>query len=149
MKRLLVSVFASLCLFGANNVFAQNNSPVGTWKTYDDKTGQEKSIVEITEEGGVLQGKVLEILTEPEGGENKLCDKCKGERKDQPVVGMTILWDLAQEGDEWKGGKILDPKNGKTYKSKLRVNEDGKEMEVRGFIGLSVIGRTQTWKRVE
>jgi len=149
MKHRLIIGCASLVLLAANVVLAQNTLPVGMWKTIDDKTGQDKSIVEITEQDGVLTGKVLEILTEPEGGKNKLCDKCKGERKDQPVVGMTILWGLARDGDDWKGGKILDPKNGKIYKSKLQVSDDGKELEVRGFIGLALIGRTQTWKRAE
>lgn len=149
MKKIIVSCISSLALFAGPLVFSQDASPVGTWKTLDDKTGQEKSIVEITEQSGVLEGKVLEILTEPEGGKNKLCDKCKGERKDQPVVGMTILWGLALDGDEWKGGKILDPKNGKIYKSKLKVTAGGNELDVRGYIGIAVLGRTQTWKRVE
>ncbi len=149
MKLTIIAGVTTLALVAVNFVFAQNTSPVGTWKTIDDKTGQEKSVVEITEQDGVLTGKVLEILTEPEGGKNKLCDKCKGERKDQPIVGMTILWDLTQDGDEWNGGHILDPKKGKTYKSKLTVNDAGNELNVRGFIGVAALGRTQTWKRVE
>ncbi|MEF9942731.1 MAG: DUF2147 domain-containing protein, partial [Burkholderiaceae bacterium] len=75
------------------------------------------------------------------------CDQCSGARKDQPVIGMTILWGLKNEGDEWTGGEILDPKNGKTYKAKAKLVDGGKKLEVRGFLGISLFGRTQTWVR--
>lgn len=122
------------------------DSPVGVWKTVDDKTGQDKSVIEITEQDGELSGKVIEVL-QSDQGPNPVCKECEGERHDQPVVGMTILWGLRQDGDEWSGGKILDPNNGKTYKCKMRLVEDGSKLEVRGFIGFSLLGRTQTWIR--
>ena len=128
---------------------AQSMTPVGLWKTIDDVTGNERSYVRIVEVAGELQGKVEKIFPFPGDDPENLCEKCEGERKNQPIVGMTILWGLKDEGETWKGGKILDPDNGKTYRCKMTVSDDGKELDVRGYIGISLIGRTQTWQRVE
>lgn len=122
-------------------------TPVGVWKTIDDETGKERSIVRITEMNGELQGVVEQIFDQPGDDPKHLCDKCKGDRKDKPIVGMTILWGLKHKGNEWSGGEILDPKKGKIYRCKLTPSEDGQQLNVRGFIGVSLIGRTQTWHR--
>jgi uncharacterized protein (DUF2147 family) len=130
-------------------VLAQASTPVGLWKTIDDATGKERSYVRIVEVNGELQGKVEKLFDFPGDDPEHLCDKCKGDRKDQPVIGMTILWGLKDEGKVWKGGEILDPDNGKTYRCKMTVSENGQELDVRGYIGISLIGRTQTWLRLE
>ena len=122
-------------------------SPVGTWKTIDDKTGKVKSVVQIAEANGELQGKVEKVFSPPAESENPVCDKCAGERKDKPVIGMTIMWGLKQDGDEYTGGQILDPAEGKIYKCKIKVEDGGHKLHVRGFIGFALIGRTQTWVR--
>ena len=119
--------------------------PVGRWKTYDDKTGALHGLVEITEEQGVLKGRILKSYDPLKP--NPTCDSCEGERKGQPVLGMVFLWGLTKQDEEFKGGFILDPDNGKVYKAKVRVDEGGKKLLVRGFIGISLIGRTQTWVR--
>ncbi len=124
-------------------------SPVGVWQTIDDKTGKERSIVRITEVNGELQGVVEQLFDQPGEDPKHLCKDCKGERKDKPIIGMTILWGLKQQGSEWSGGEILDPKNGKIYRCKMTPSEDGKQLNVRGFIGVSLIGRTQTWHRLQ
>lgn len=135
---LLVSGFAG----------AQDVSPIGTWKTIDDETGKPKSIVQISDVNGELQGKVEKVFSPPAESPNPVCDKCEGERKDKPVIGMTILWGLKKTGDrEYEGGQVLDPAKGKIYKAKLSVAEDGKKLQMRGFIGFALIGRTQTWVR--
>ena len=120
-------------------------SPTGRWRTFDDATGKEKSVVEIWEKGGKLFGKVVTVL-HPKVADPK-CDKCEGELKGLPVTGLTMLWDLKPDGDEYTGGRILDPENGKVYKCKVKVVEGGQKLKVRGFIGLSLLGRTQTWTR--
>lgn len=134
-----------LFLFVGFSVQAQ--SAVGIWKTIDDETGAEKSHVEIYEkENGTLEGKVIKILTE--GREDAVCDKCKGDLKNTPIQGLVILRGLKSNGERaWKDGKILDPENGKEYKSKMELKDEN-TLEVRGFIGISLIGRTQTWYRV-
>jgi len=127
---------------------AENDSPVGKWKTFDDKTGRAKSIVEITEENGELTGKVLEVLESPQGP-HPVCKPCQGERKDQPVEGMTILWGAKKNGASWEGGEILDPENGKIYHATLTLLGTGQKLRVHGYIGLYVIGRSQIWQRQE
>ena len=103
------------------SAFAQDASPTGRWKTIDDETGKVKSIVEITRAAdGTLQGKVAKVL-QSEQGPNPVCDKCKGANKGKPIEGMTILWGLKADGDEWTGGTVLDPAKGKTYKAKVEM----------------------------
>jgi uncharacterized protein (DUF2147 family) len=125
-------------------------TPAGLWKTIDDETKAEKSLVRITEAGGVFTGKIEKLL-DPAKQESK-CDKCTDERKDQPVLGMTILRNVKPHEDEkgrWDGGDILDPNNGKVYKVRIKTADEGKKLEVRGFIGAPLLGRTQAWIRVE
>ncbi len=139
-----VITIALLAFAGA--AFAQA-SPVGLWKTIDDETKTEKSLVRITENGGVLNGKIEKLL-DPSKQDSK-CDKCEGARKDQPINGMTIVEGVKKNADEpyWDGGTILDPNNGKIYKVRLTPKDGGKSMEVRGFIAF--LYRNQTWQRVE
>lgn len=114
----------------------------GLWKTIDDETGKAKSIVEIEQKGDYYIATVRELLLKPA---DTVCDKCKGELKDQPVIGMQILSDLQKDGDEYSGGEILDPANGKVYRCKLWLEEADK-LKVRGY--LAFFFRTQTWHRV-
>lgn len=129
------------------SAWAQSMSPVGKWKTIDDETKQPKSIVEITEANGKLSGKIIQLFRKPEEDQNPRCDKCLGDKKDKPILQLEIIEGLTQDGDTWSGGTILDPKNGKTYKCKIKVVDGRKKMEVRGFIGFSLLGRTQVWER--
>ena len=126
-------------------------TPAGLWKTIDDETKKEKSLIRITEAGGVFTGK-LEKLLDPSAKPDAVCDLCTDDRKDKPVVGMTLVKNVKQsESDKgrWDGGEILDPNNGKTYKVRLTPGEGGKTLAVRGYIGAPMLGRTQTWVRVE
>ncbi|SPR98230.1 MULTISPECIES: DUF2147 domain-containing protein [Cupriavidus] len=133
-------------LLGSAAALAQA-TPSGTWKTIDDNTGKPRGLVEITEKNGVYSGRLLKSFVDSDG-KPRVCDKCTDARKDQPLIGMTILSGLRKTGDnEWSGGEILDPENGKVYKSKMSLAEDGNKLNVRGFIGISLIGRTQTWER--
>jgi len=124
-------------------------SPVGLWKTIDDETKKEKSLVRIVDTGGVLSGKIEKLL-DPNAKADDVCDKCTDERKDKPIVGLTIIRNARQASEDattWTGGDITDPNNGKTYKLRLRPLEGGKALEVRGYIG--PFYRNQTWIRVE
>lgn len=146
MRKILIALLLFASPLAA---FAQANSPVGHWRTIDDKTGKVKSVVEIYEtSNGTLAGKVLEVLNS-EKGPNPLCDACKGDRHNKPVEGMVITWGLKQDGGTWGGGKILDPNNGKIYSAKMTPVDGGKKLEVRGYLGFSLLGRSQTWLRVE
>ncbi|MCD7097361.1 DUF2147 domain-containing protein [Stenotrophomonas sp. MMGLT7] len=126
---------------------AADSSPVGRWQTIDDTTGKPKSIVQIEQAAnGTLTGKVVEIL-QSDKGPDPLCDKCEGANKGKPIKGMTILWGLKQDGRQWSGGSILDPAKGKTYKAKVTVIDGGRKLEMRGYLGIEALGRTQTWVR--
>lgn len=143
--RFVLAVFAFA--FSALALAADGDSPVGTWKSFDDKSGEPKSIIEITDNGGTLEGRIVKLFRKPGEDPDPVCDKCTDERKGQKVVGMTILTGLKPDGDEWGGGKILDPKNGKVYSAKLSLIEGGSKLNVRGFLGFSLLGRTQVWER--
>lgn len=144
MKKVLVLALA----FAAAQVFAQT-SPVGLWKTVDDKSGKEKSLVRIAETNGVLSGKIEKLL-DPSVKQDEVCDKCKDSRKDKPVLGLLIIEGVKKSSDTlWEGGQILDPNNGEVYKVRLTPAEGGKKLDVRGYIGMPMLGRTQTWIRVE
>ena len=145
MKKILITLALAAA---AGSVLAQA-TPVGLWKTIDDDGKTEKSLVRISESGGVLSGKI-EKIAEANKQDSK-CEKCTDERKDKPVLGMVIIRNAkADAGKEhWEGGDILDPNNGKVYKLRLKPIEGGKKLEVRGFIGMALLGRTQTWVRVE
>lgn len=143
MKIILLAGF----IFFGLNAFSQT-TPVGKWKTIDDETNQAKSIIEIFEKDGLLYGKIEKLFRKPDEDQNPKCDKCSGAQKDQLIIGMQILNFLKKDSDvKWAGGEILDPNNGKTYSCKVTLTEDGKKLEVRGFIGFSLLGRTQIWNR--
>jgi uncharacterized protein (DUF2147 family) len=146
---MLKKTFVACALLAHAFAFAQAN-PVGLWKTIDDETKADKSLIRITETGGVFSGKIEKLL-DPARQDAK-CDKCSDDRKDQPIAGMTVIRNVKQkDGDAtmWDGGEILDPHNGKTYKVRLKPVDGGKVLEVRGYIGAPLLGRTQTWLRVE
>lgn len=128
---------------------ADSMSPVGLWKTIDDKTGKPKSLVRIADVGGELRGTVEKLFREPSEDPNPKCDKCTDERKDKPVIGMTIITGMKADGDHFVGGQILDPNNGKIYKSKMEIEDKGKKLKVRGYIGVPMLGRSQVWVREE
>ncbi len=145
MKKRLIG---GLLLAATGAVMAQA-TPAGLWKTIDDDTKAEKSLVRITEAGGIYTGKVEKILTDKTDAK---CTECTDARKDQPVQGMVILRDIKLDPDDktqWIGGDILDPNNGKVYKVRIKSADGGKKLEVRGYIGAPLLGRTQTWTRVE
>ena len=116
----------------------------GKWKTIDDETGKAKSIVEIFKKNdGKYYGKIQQLMQKPT---NDNCVKCKDDRKNKPLIGLEIIRGLEKDGDEFTGGTITDPKNGKTYK--CTITRDGNKLNVRGYIGFSVIGRTQVWQKI-
>jgi len=138
MKKIfLLSVIATfLCSFA----FAQD-AVIGVWKTIDDETGEAKSYVELFEKDGKIHGKVTKLLREAHVDD--VCTACKDHRKGQKIWGMEILSGLSWDDDEYNGGEILDPENGKTYSCKIW--REGENLIVRGYLGFSLLGRQQTW----
>ncbi|HEX7982023.1 MAG TPA: DUF2147 domain-containing protein [Duganella sp.] len=142
------AAFAITALLSIAPAFAAD-TPVGLWKNIDDETGKPKALIRITENEGAFQGQIEKLYREPNEDQNPKCDKCEGARKDQPIIGMVILSGLKKDGEEFNGGEILDPKNGKVYKAKMHLTDAGKKLNVRGYIGMPMLGRSQVWVRQE
>ncbi|MBX2842438.1 MAG: DUF2147 domain-containing protein [Flammeovirgaceae bacterium] len=142
MKKLFIVIFLNLGITGFS--FAQ--SPVGKWKTIDDETGKEKSIVEFFMKGDKMFAKVNELIDPSEP--DPICKECDkdDDRYNEKVIGMEIVRDLEKDGDEWSDGTVLDPENGKIYTCKVWL-EDEKTLKLRGYVAFFY--RTQTWYRVE
>lgn len=148
ITRLLGSGFAVLMLVVAATSWA-HESPVGLWKAFDQHTGQPKFLIRITNDNGELGGRVERLFQYKGEDPNPVCAKCEGARKDQPIVGMKILTGMEKDGQQYTGGRLLDPTDGKVYDSKMSLSGDGDKLEVRRYIGVPMLGRTQTWERVE
>jgi uncharacterized protein (DUF2147 family) len=143
--------FAMAALVGMSTLSAvAQMTPVGLWKTISDKDGLVTSEVRIVENAGVLSGKVERIL-HPDAKPDDKCNLCKDERKDQLQLGMEIIRAAkkAESKDVWEDGNILDPENGSVYRLKMTPVDGGKKLEIRGYIGAPIFGRTQTWFRVQ
>jgi uncharacterized protein (DUF2147 family) len=147
MKQLL----AACALVLATAPALAQNTPVGLWKSIDDDTKKEKSLVRIVEADGVLVGRIEKLL-DPDRKPDAVCEKCDDDRKDKPVLGLNIIRGVQKtptDAGAWEGGTILDPAKGKVYRLRLQMADEGRKLEVRGYIGTPMLGRSQTWIRVE
>ena len=145
MRTLISASLIALC--AAAPAFAEDASPVGLWKNIDDVTGKPKALIRITENKGEVRGQIEKLFLAAGENPNPRCDKCQGANKDQPVLGMVFMSGLRKNGDEYSGGEILDPDSGKVYRSKLMLVDGGKKINVRGYVGVPMFGRSQTWVR--
>lgn len=144
-KRLYVAIAT---MFATSAVFAAdlNNTQ---WRTIDDTTGKAKAQVEFKQQANGTYTATIKKLLDPNVA-SKTCIECSGALKNKPLEGLTIVQNLKATSDgKYDGGTILDPKTGKTYKMKSEISADGKKMTVRGYMGISALGRNQTWQRVQ
>lgn len=145
--------FIAAALLFCSSVNASTlDTPVGVWQQMNKHTGKPQALVQITEDHGVYQGRIIKLLSRSakdiqKRGDQPRCTQCSGSQKDQPWLGLTVLWDLKRDGDRWSGGHVLDPTNGKIYKAHMDLEDGGKKLKVRGFIGLSLFGRTEVLER--
>lgn len=137
-KIFLTIVFFTYIIFNAQEI-------TGKWKTIDDKTGETKSIIEIYEKNGNYFGKVVEIFNKKK--RDALCDKCEGSDKNKPVLGLVIIKNMKKNKNVFEDGTITDPENGKTYSCSITPMKN--KLKVRGYLGVSLFGRSQTWEKVE
>jgi len=141
------ALFAAFVMVaGATSALAQM-SPVGLWRSVDDKTGESKAEIRIGEPGGALQGRIEKTLRK-DAKPDAVCEECTDDRKGKPMAGLEIIrgGKKAEGKDVWEGGKILDPENGKEYRASFTPIDGGKKLEVRGYLG--PFWRTQTWNRM-
>ena len=143
---MLQRVMAILAMVGGLSVTAMaQTTPVGLWRTTDDKTGQERGLVRVTEVNGALYGRVEKIFDPVEAA--RACTKCTDDRKDKPILGLDILRGLKPDGDGWGGGQIVDPQTGSVYSASAKLTDGGKHLVLRGYLLVSLLGRSQTWTR--
>ena len=123
------------------------STPVGLWRSTDEKTGEAKAEIRIADNAGVISGKIEKRLLKTAGAPD-VCTKCSDDRKDKPILELEIIrgGKKAEGREVWEGGQILDPENGRDYTLKMTPIDDGKKLEVRGSFG--PFGRTQTWTRI-
>jgi uncharacterized protein (DUF2147 family) len=140
------SIVFSLVIFFAIICNVQSQSVIGKWKTVDDETGKPKSVVEIYEKSGKIYGKIIDIFEAEK--KNAVCSECSGDEKNKSILGMVIIKGLRKDGKEYGDGQILDPKSGKLYKCTITL-EGNDKLKLRGYIGVSMFGRTQYWSRVK
>jgi uncharacterized protein (DUF2147 family) len=141
----LVRAAVALGAVTVATTFAAELSPTGLWNTIDDHSGRPRGAVQIYEQGGAFFGKVEATFDPREAAER--CRRCRDDRKDKPIIGLTIIRGLKKNGDEYSGGDILDPENGMVYRCKLRLIESGSKLVVRGYFVLPLLGRSQVWIR--
>jgi uncharacterized protein (DUF2147 family) len=147
--RTWIKAGALAAAFIMSPAFADDSSPIGLWKNIDDVSGKPKALIRISESNGVLQGQIEKLFRAADQEQNPKCDKCTDARKDQPIIGMVFMNGLKKDGSEYTGGEILDPDNGKVYRSKMELTDGGKKLKVRGYIGVPMLGRSQVWVRQE
>ena len=140
---------ATLIMLMATSIVAVSQSPEGTWTTFDETTGHPLAEIKIENTSKGFEGRISKIILQPHQGDDPICTKCEGTRKNQKVIGMEFLWGFKKSGTEWIGGKILDPESGEIYDSRLWMEKENTLM-VRGYGGpLGLFYRTQRWKRLE
>ncbi|MBG7612298.1 DUF2147 domain-containing protein [Polaribacter sp. BAL334] len=139
MKKIL---FTALLVVASFSV--QSQTIFGKWHSTNETTGEVDSVIEVYEKNGKVFAKIIDIK-DPKR-KNAVCDLCSDENKNKPILGLNILTGLEKDGDEWSGGKILDPRNGKVYKCYIKLETENK-LKIRGFIGFSLIGKTAYWTR--
>lgn len=143
----LIGAAAVLAALLTGPVLAGPATPVGLWRTFDDNTGRERGLVRIWQQNGMLFGSVEGTVDPAEG--NRTCEKCRDDRHGKPILGLNIIRGLKQEGDRWTGGEILDPQNGQTYRCWIRLEDAGRKLVLRGYVGISLLGRSQVWLRAQ
>ncbi len=142
MKKTLFTIALMVCTI----VTGSAQEVLGKWRTIDDSSGAAKSIVEIYKQDGKIYGKVIEIIDPAK--QNAICKKCPDDAMGKPIKGLVVIKDLKKDGDEYSGGTILDPTNGKVYKCLIALEEPNK-LKVRGYVGFSLLGRSQYWHRIQ
>lgn len=154
MKKILQCSLLCLSFLMFTFAFANNAavSPIGYWKTIDDVTHRPQAIMRIYRSGNTLSGEIVKIFPGPGHDQNQVCTACTGYRHNKRIVGMVIMDGFTQNPSnpaEWNEGHILDPSDNETYRCMLTISPDNRTLNVRGYIGVSMFGRTQTWIRVK
>ena len=146
-KLIIVGAVVILASTGGS-LRADEPSAIGLWEQVDEKTRKPESWFKITERNGVYEGSIVKIFHRPGDDENWVCDKCEGAEKGAPVLGLKLIKGMRRNGMGYENGTIMDPRDGTVYRALMNVSPDGQKLEVRGYLGISLFGRSQTWNRL-
>jgi len=143
-------VMSAIIMLGATSVSlrAAEPSAVGLWEQVDEKSGKPESWFKITERNGAYEGNIVKIFFKPGEDENWVCDKCEGAERGRPVLGLALIKGMQRSGSSYENGTIMDPRDGAVYRALMKLSPDGQKLEVRGFLGISLFGRSQVWNRL-
>jgi uncharacterized protein (DUF2147 family) len=144
-RLILASVFFALAM---GRFAVAEPSAVGLWEQVDDRSGKAESWFKITERSGVYEGAIVKMFLQPGDDPNPVCDKCEGADRGKPVLGLTLIKGMRRSGIHYEGGTITDPRDGSVYRALMELSPDGRRLEVRGYLGISLFGRSQTWNRL-
>jgi uncharacterized protein (DUF2147 family) len=147
---ILNAVVGGIVLIGAAGaqLRAAEPSAVGLWEPVDEKSGKPETWFKITERNGIYQGNIVKIFFKPGEDENWTCDKCEGDERGKPVLGLALIKGMKRNGNSYEEGTIMDPRDGSVYRALMKLSPDGQKLEVRGYLGISLFGRSQTWNRL-
>ena len=148
LPKLALSSAIVLLAIAAAPLRAAEPTAVGLWEQVDEKTGKPESWFKITERNGVYQGNIVKIFFKPGEDENWVCDKCEGDERGKPVLGLALIKGMQRTGLKYENGTIMDPRDGSVYRALMNLSPDGQKLEVRGYLGISLFGRSQTWNRL-
>jgi uncharacterized protein (DUF2147 family) len=123
-------------------------SAIGLWEQVDENSGKPESWFRITQRNGIYEGAIVKIFFKPGEDPNWVCDKCEGAERGAPVLGLTLIKGMRRNGDTYEDGTIMDPRDGSVYRALMRLSPDGRKLEVRGYLGISLFGRSQVWNRL-
>ena len=148
--RLQAFIVVTAVLLGtaAFPVRAAEPSAVGLWEQVDESSGKAESWFKITERNGVYEGAIVKIFFKPGEDENWTCDRCEGAERNAPVLGLTLIKGMRRNGASYESGTIMDPRDGSVYRALMKLSPDGQKLEVRGYLGMSLFGRSQMWNRL-
>jgi len=148
LPRSMVAAAVLLIVAAASPVRAAEPTATGLWEQVDENTGKPESWFKITERNGVYEGALVKIFYKPDEDPNWVCDKCQGAEKGRPVLGLTLIKGMQRNGLSYENGTIMDPRDGSVYRALMRLTPDGKKLEMRGYLGISLFGRSQVWNRL-
>jgi uncharacterized protein (DUF2147 family) len=148
LPRSMVAAAVLLIVAAASPVRAAEPTAAGLWEQVDENTGKPESWFKITERNGVYEGALVKIFYKPGEDPNWVCDKCQGAEKGRPVLGLTLIKGMQRNGLSYENGTIMDPRDGSIYRALMRLSPDGKKLEMRGYLGISLFGRSQVWNRL-
>ena len=146
-KLVVMSAIVMLGAAGAS-LRAAEPSAVGLWEQVDEKSGKPESWFKITERNGAYEGNIVKIFFKPGEDENWVCDKCEGAERGKPVLGLALIKGMQRNGSSYENGTIMDPRDGAVYRALMKLSPDGQKLEVRGYLGISLFGRSQVWNRL-